>query len=425
MATDSTRRVVITGMGLVSPLAATVKQSWQRLISGQSGISLLPAEIRGDTPIQIGGLVPAWQPQAPYGLAIDQFIANKDRKKSDRFIQLALIAAQEAIEQAQLAQLTVDEKNQIATIIATGIGGFHAISQAVNTVNDKGSKRLSPFTIPSFIANLAAAHISIKYGFKGPLATPVTACAASIQSIGDGFKAIVHDEMEVAVVGGSESCINSVSLGGFHAAKALSTGYNDGPELASRPFDSQRDGFVMSEGAAILVLEELQHAIKRGVNILAEVVGYATTADAYHITAGPANGEGAARCMALALKQAQLPPSAIDYINAHSTSTPLGDLAELAAIEQVFQNHPVAISSTKSATGHLLGAAGSTGAIFAVKAIQQQIAPASLNISQLEPIARGLNIVQNQPRAQTIKTTMVNGFGFGGVNASVILRAFA
>lgn len=419
-------RVVITGMGLTGPLGQGVSGSWQRLIAGQSGISALSPEAYGDTAIRVGGQVPDIHQDPQYGFDIDALIPQKEQRKSDRFIHLALAAAEEAVNQAGLRQLSDAARLRVATIIATGIGGFHAISNAVKTVAEKGSRRLSPFTIPSFIANLAASQVAIKYGFKGMLGTPVSACAASIQSIGDGFRALRCGEADIAVVGGAESCINPVSLGGFQAARALSTAWNDEPEKASRPFDTERDGFVMGEGAGVLVLETLEHARQRGATILGEVAGYGTTSDAYHITAGPEDGEGAVRAMQLALAQAGLRGQEIDYVNAHSTSTPVGDLAEINALRTVLgDGGNTAISSTKSATGHLLGAAGAVGAIFSLMALQQQIAPPSLNIRTLDPAAQGLNVVQNVARAMAINTALVNGFGFGGVNASVIFKTFA
>jgi len=378
----------------------------------------------GDTPVKIGGRVPNIEEDAEGGLDLGKFIPLKEQKKGDRFIHLALVAAEEALQQAGLLTLSEEEKLNVATIIATGIGGFHAITNAVNTVSEKGSKRMSPFTVPSFIANLAAAQISIKYGFKGISGTPVSACAASVQAIGDGFKTIMTEDVDIAVVGGSESCINAVSLGGFNAARALTIGFNDAPEKASRPFDAQRSGFVMSEGAGVLVLEELEHAKRRGATILAEVKGYGTTSDAWHITAGPEDGEGAARAMSGALKKAEMRPEEIDYINAHSTSTPIGDKAEIFALKTVFGDNRPFISSTKSATGHMLGAAGAAGAIFSIKALNESLVPASLNIEEVDEDAQTLNIVKEGAKKAALSTVMVNGFGFGGVNASVIFSKY-
>lgn len=418
------KRVVVTGMGLVSPLAASRETSWERLIAGLSGIKQLPADDYGNCAVRIGGTVPSYQDDQAGGLDIDKHIPLREQKRTDRFIHLALIAAEEAVINAGLLTLSEEEKLDVATIIATGIGGVHAITRAVNSVYGEGNKKLSPFTIPSFIANLAAGQISIKYGYKGPIGTPVSACAASIQAIGDGFKAIQGERANIALVGGSEACISPVALGGFHAARALSTGFNEEPARSSRPFDSMRDGFVMSEGAGVLVLEELEHALNRGADILAEVKGYGTTSDAWHITAGPADGAGAARAMEKALADAELFAEDIDYINAHSTSTYVGDLSEIAAIRAVFKNHPPLISSTKSSTGHMLGAAGAAASIFSIMAINRGIIPASINIEQIDASAAGLNIIKNHPRIDDVAYALVNGFGFGGVNASIILAAF-
>lgn len=424
MSNFASKRVVVTGTGLVSPLGATTNLSWERLIRGESGIRALLPEMYGDTPVKIGGRVPNIEEDAEGGLDLDKFIPLKEQKKGDRFIHLALVAAEEALQQAGLLTLSEEEKLNVATIIATGIGGFHAITNAVNTVSEKGSKRMSPFTVPSFIANLAAAQVSIKYGFKGISGTPVSACAASVQAIGDGFKTIMTEDVDIAVVGGSESCINAVSLGGFNAARALTIGFNDAPEKASRPFDAQRSGFVMSEGAGVLVLEELEHAKRRGATILAEVKGYGTTSDAWHITAGPEDGEGAARAMSGALKKAEMRPEEIDYINAHSTSTPVGDKAEIFALKTIFGDNRPFISSTKSATGHMLGAAGAAGAIFSIKALNESLVPASLNIEEVDEDAQTLNIVKEGAKKAALSTAMVNGFGFGGVNASVIFSKY-
>jgi 3-oxoacyl-[acyl-carrier-protein] synthase II len=297
---------------------------------------------------------------------------------------------------------------------------------AVRTTDQRGVRRLSPFTVPSFLANLAAGHISIRHGYKGPIGTPVTACAAGVQAIGDAARLIRADEADVAVCGGAEACIDLVSLGGFAAARALSTGFNHTPHRASRPYDRDRDGFVMGEGAGILVVEELEHALARGATPLAEIVGYGTTADAHHMTAGPEDGEGARRAMQTALTQARLVPSDIQHLNAHATSTPLGDVGELAAIKAVFgRDAKIAVSATKSATGHLLGAAGGLESIFTVLALRDQIAPPTLNLENPDAAADGIDLVGAQARSLNMEHAISNGFGFGGVNASVIFRRFA
>jgi 3-oxoacyl-[acyl-carrier-protein] synthase II len=294
--------------------------------------------------------------------------------------------------------------------------------EAVRTTDQRGIRRLSPFTVPSFLVNLAAGHISICYGYKGPLGAPVTACAASVQAIGDAARLIRAGEAEIAICGGAEACINLVSLGGFAAARALSTSFNDMPTRASRPFDRDRDGFVMGEGAGILVIEELQHALAREARPIAEVVGYGTTADAYHLTSGPEDGEGAARAMQLALRQAGLAAGEVQHLNAHSTSTPVGDSSELEAIKAVFgTDRRIAVSATKSATGHLLGAAGGLEAIFTILAIRDQIAPPTLNLENPDCLADGVDLVGGEARSIPITHAISNGFGFGGVNASIIL----
>jgi 3-oxoacyl-[acyl-carrier-protein] synthase II len=341
----------------------------------------------------------------------------------DRFILFALAAADEALKQAGWAPKTAHEQERTATIIASGVGGFPAIADAVRTTDSKGPRRLSPFTIPSFLSNMAAGHVSINYGLKGPLGAPVTACAAGVQAIGDAARMIRAGEVDVAVCGGAEAAIHRVSLAGFAAARALSSDFNDRPELASRPFDQARDGFVMGEGAGILVIEALEHALARGAQPIAELVGYGTSADAFHMTAGPEDGDGARRAMLQALRQAGIEASALQYLNAHATSTPVGDKGELAAIRTVFgANGSPAISSTKSATGHLLGAAGGIEAIFTVLALRDQVAPVTLNLENPDTLADGLDMLRGQARSMPMEYALSNGFGFGGVNASVLFR---
>jgi 3-oxoacyl-[acyl-carrier-protein] synthase II len=337
-----------------------------------------------------------------------------------------MVAAAEAIAQAGWTPADAQSLERTATVIASGIGGFPAIVEAVRITDTRGIRRLSPFTVPSFLVNLAAGHISIRYGYKGPIGAPVTACAAGVQAIGDAVRLIRAGEADVAVCGGAEACIDLVSLGGFAAARALSTGFNDMPTRASRPFDRDRAGFVMGEGAGILVIEELQHALGRGARPIAEIIGYGTTADAYHVTSGPEDGEGAARAMQLALRQAGLAPDDVQHLNAHSTSTPVGDSSELAAIKTVFgRDRQIAVSATKSATGHLLGAAGGLEAIFTILAVRDQIAPPTLNLENPDPLADGIDLVGGQARQLPITHAISNGFGFGGVNASIVLRRWS
>jgi len=417
------KRIVVTGMGALTPLGCGVEPVWQRLLAGQSGIRRLPESLIGDLSISIGGQVPDRTQDPEAGFDPDQLLAAKEQRKMDRFILFALAAAHEALAQAGWAPQTAEQQERTATIIASGVGGFPAIAEAVRTTDSKGPRRLSPFTIPSFLSNMAAGHISIQHGFKGPLGAPVTACAAGVQAIGDAARMIRAGEVDVAICGGAEAAIHRVSLAGFAAARALSSDHNETPEQASRPFDTARDGFVMGEGAGLLVIEELEHALARGAKPIAELVGYGTSADAYHMTAGPEDGDGARRAMQQALRQAGVQASQVQHLNAHATSTPVGDKGELAAIKTVFGTHSgLAISATKSATGHLLGAAGGIEAIFAILALRDQIAPATLNLHTPDSAAEGLDLVQGEARHMPMEYALSNGFGFGGVNASVLFR---
>lgn len=419
----SDRRVVVTGMGLVSPLGSGVEAVWARLLAGKSGIRNLPDDVVADLPAKVGGAVPTLADDAEAGFDPDRATPPKEQKKMDRFIPFAMEAARQALEQAGWQAQTADAQERTATIIGSGVGGFGAIAEAVRTTDSRGPRRLSPFTIPSFLVNLAAGHVSIQHGFKGPLGAPVTACAAGVQAIGDAARLIRCGEADIAVCGGAEAAIDRVSLAGFAAARALSSGYNETPERASRPFDSGRDGFVMGEGAGLLVIESLEHALARGAQPLAELVGYGTSADAYHLTAGPEDGSGARRAMSLALAQAGISPAQVQHLNAHATSTPVGDLGELAAIKSLFgTDNKIAVTSTKSATGHLLGAAGGIEAIFTLLAIRDQIVPATLNLDNPDPAAQGVDIVHGQARPMAIEYALSNGFGFGGVNASVLFK---
>ena len=419
------RRVVITGMGLVSPLDCQVELAWQRLLAGRSGITVLPEAVTEGVPAKVAGQVLPLSADPEGGWDVDAVVSAKDQRKMDRFIPFALGAADQALAQAGWPVVGGGESAlaRTATVIASGIGGFGAIADAVRTTETRGPQRLSPFTVPSFLVNLAAGQVSIRHGLKGPLGAPVTACAASVQAIGDAARLIRCGEADVAVCGGTEAAIDRVSLGAFAAAKALGTAFNDKPEQASRPFDAQRDGFVMGEGAGMLVIEALDHARARGAQPLAELVGYGTSADAYHITAGPEDGDGAARSMWAALSQAGLTAQDVQHLNAHATSTGVGDRGELAAIRRVFgAGAQVAISSTKSATGHLLGAAGAVAAIFTTLALRDQVVPGTLNLRAPDALAEGLNLVALRPRPMALTHAMLNGFGFGGVNATLILR---
>ena len=417
------RRIVVTGLGAVSPLGCGVELIWSRLLSGRSGLRSLPEKFSTDLAARVAGIVPDKAEDADGGFDPDVIVTRKEQRKMDRFIVFALVAAAEAIAQAGWSPADARTLERTATVIASGIGGFPAIVEAVRTTDQRGIRRLSPFTVSSFLVNLAAGHISIRYGYKGPTGAPVTACAAGVQAIGDAARLIRTGEADIAICGGAEACIDLVSLGGFAAARALSTGFNDTPARASRPFDRDRDGFVMGEGAGILVIEELQHALARRARPIAEVIGYGTTADAHHVTSGPEDGEGAARAMQLALRQAGIAPGDVQHLNAHSTSTPVGDSSELEAIKTVFgRDRRIAVSATKSATGHLLGAAGGLEAIFTVLALRDQVAPPTLNLENPDHLAEGVDLVGGEARKIPITHAISNGFGFGGVNASIVLR---
>lgn len=417
------RRIVVTGMGAVSPLGCGVEANWSRLIAGKSGIRRLSEEASADLACKVAGLVPDLAEDPEAGFDPSRAAPVKDQKKMDRFILFALLAAEEAVAQANWHPAAEKDKERTATIIGSGVGGFPAIADSVRLADSRGVRRLSPFTVPSFLVNLAAGQVSIKHGFKGALGAPVTACAAGVQAIGDAARIIRAGEADIALAGGAEACVERTALGGFAAARALSSGFNDTPERASRPFDKARDGFVMGEGAGLLVIEELEHALARGAKPIAELIGYGTSADAYHMTSGPEDGDGARRAVVQALQQAGLEPSQIQYLNAHATSTPVGDLGELAAIKSVFgTNNSVAVSSTKSATGHLLGAAGGLEAIYSVLSLREQLAPATLNLDDPDDAAEGVDLIRGQARKMKIDHVLSNGFGFGGVNASVIFR---
>ena len=414
--------IVITGMGMISPLGCGVKPVWQRLTAAQSGIRQIDRFDTAEIPIKIAGLVPSIEDDTVAGFDVDKIIEKKERKKLDPFTVYALAAAKEALQQANWFPETEDDQQATATIIATGVGGLGTITQALRTMDSRGYKRLSPFTAPAFLANMAAGNLSIKYGFRGPLGCPVTACAASLQAIGDGMRLIRSGEANVALVGGTEACVDPFSLSSFNALRALSTESHE-PAKASRPFDQSRNGFVMGEGAGLLVIETLAHAQARNATPLAVLSGYGTSSDAYHITAGREDGQGAAAAVKTALKMAQLNPKDINYINAHATSTPVGDAAEVASLRKVFgKDLPnIPISSTKSSTGHLLGAAGGIESIFSAMAVINDTLPPTLNLNSLDESFQELDFVPHQSRSQTVTHALCNGFGFGGVNAALIV----
>ncbi|WP_115720485.1 beta-ketoacyl-ACP synthase II [Gallaecimonas mangrovi] len=414
--------IVITGMGMVSPLGCGVKTVWQRLTAGQSGLGFIDRFDTTDFPIKIAGLVPTIEQDSEAGFDVDAVVEPKERKKLDPFTVYALAAAKEALAQAGWNPQTDEDQQATATIIGTGIGGFTTITSAQKTLDSRGYKRLSPFTVPAFLANLAAGNLSIKYGFKGPLGAPVTACAAGVQAIGDGMRLIRSGEAKVALVGGTESCVDPLSLASFNALKALST-QADNPATASRPFDADRAGFVMGEGAGLMVIETLEHALARGAKPLAIISGYGTSSDAHHITSGPEDGAGAANAVRRALSMADLKPEDIHYVNAHATSTPVGDRAEVASLRNVFGDKlpSVPVSSTKSATGHLLGAAGGVESIFTTMAVINDLLPPTLNLAKVDDTMTDMDLVPNKARSQKVQHAVCNGFGFGGVNAALIV----
>ncbi len=407
---------------MISPLGTGVKGVWKRLTAGRSGVRLIDRYRIDNEPIKIAGLVPGIDNDPEAGFDINRISEAKERKKLDRFTVYALVAAHEALTQASWFPESEEERQATATIVATGIGGFVTITQAQHTLETRGYRRISPFTAPAFLANMAAGNVSIKYGFKGPLGCPVTACAASLQAIGDGIRLIRNGEADVALVGGAEACIDPLSLACFHALKALSTASEE-PEKASRPFDRDRNGFVMGEGSGLVVIETLEHAERRGAKPLATISGYGTSADAYHITAGCEDGSGAAVAMMRALNRAGLKPEDVGYINAHATSTPVGDTAEITSLRRVFGNYlpDIPISSTKSATGHLLGAAGGVESIFTALAVIDGMLPPTINMEHADDSMQDLDFVPNRARQRRIVHALCNGFGFGGVNASLII----
>ena len=418
---DPADPIVVTGMGAVSPLGVGVPAIWWRLLEGRSGIVPNTRFDVSGYASTIAGLVPS-KADDPEGFDPLVAIDPKDIKKMDLFIQYGLVAAQEALAQAGWAPESEEDKQATATIIASGVGGSPLLVEAAYTVEHKGPRRLSPFTVPAFLANLAAGWISIRYGFKGPLGTPVTACAASAQAIGDGMRLIMTGEAEVAVVGGAEGSVDPVSIAGFSAARALNTSFNDRPAEASRPFDAQRAGFVLAEGAAVLVIEKLSHARARGATPLAVLAGYGTSADAYHLTSGEPTGAGAQAAMRKAIAMAGITPDAIGYVNAHATSTEVGDAAEIAGIAAVFgdRGKDLAISSTKSSTGHLLGAAGAIEAVFSVMALAENMLPATLNLEEPDPVAAQFDLLPKTPKPKALDYVLSNAFGFGGVNATLV-----
>ena len=419
------RRVVVTGLGMVSPLGCGVEATWKRLVAGESGASRVEAFDVSDIACKIACQIPRGDgSDGTYNP--DQWMEPKEQRKVDPFIVYAMAASRQALDDAGWHPRTEDEKCATGVLIGSGIGGIGGIYEASLILHERGPRRLSPFFIPGRLINLASGYVSIEFGLKGPNHAVVTACSTGAHAIGDAARLIALGDADVMVAGGSESPLNRLSLAGFAACRALSTGYNDEPTRASRPYDRDRDGFVMGEGAGVVVLEAYEHAKARGARIYAEVIGYGLSGDAFHITSPTEDGDGAYRCMNAAIKRAGITASDIDYINAHGTSTPLGDEIELRAVERVVGNAAakLAMSSTKSSIGHLLGAAGAVEAIFATLAIRDQIAPPTINLEN-PSVETAIDLVPNRAKARTIDTVLSNSFGFGGTNASLVFRRAA
>jgi 3-oxoacyl-[acyl-carrier-protein] synthase II len=416
------RRVVITGLGMVSPVGANVEDSWKSLLASKSGAGRITRADMSDMACQIGCEVK--EGDGTNGtFNIDHYMDTKDQRRCDTFIRYGMAAAKMAVQNSGWEPKTEEERWRTGVLIGSGIGGLPYIEATTLLLNEKGPRRVSPFFIPGSLINLASGMVSIEHGFKGPNHAVVTACSTGAHAIGDAARLVALDDADVMIAGGAEAAISRIGYAGFLACKALSTHFNDTPEKASRPYDKDRDGFVMGEGAGVVVLEEYEHAKARGATIYAEVVGYGMSGDAYHITAPAEDGDGAFRCMTTALKRAGIQAAEIDYVNAHGTSTPMGDEIELRAVERLMGNqaHKLTMSSTKSATGHLLGAAGAIEAIFGVLAIRDQIVPPTLNLDN-PSVETEVDLVPHAPRKKEVNTVLSNSFGFGGTNASLVFR---
>ena len=417
------RRVVITGLGLVTPLACGVEANWQKLIAGESGISAITSfDVEGLT-AQIAGQVPEGN-RVDGKFDVNEWIPEKEQRRMDRFIHLGLAAAIQAVEDSGWQPQDEDGAERTGVMIGSGIGGLPAIMEASYTLQEKGARRISPFFIPSALINLVSGHVSIKYGFKGPNHAVVTACSTGAHAIGDASRLIMFGDADVMVAGGAEAAVCRLGMAGFCASRALAGSFNDRPTEGSRPWDQDRDGFVMGEGSGIVVLEEYEHAKRRGAKIYAEVVGYGLSGDAYHITAPSEDGNGGFRAMRSALKNAGINPDQVDYINAHGTSTPLGDEIEVKAVKRLFGSavDTLSMSSTKSSIGHLLGAAGSVEAIYSVLAMQHGVLPPTLNLHNPSESCLGIDLVPLQAKEKTVNVALSNSFGFGGTNASLVFR---
>jgi 3-oxoacyl-[acyl-carrier-protein] synthase II len=416
------RRVVVTGLGMVSPLACGVEPTWRRLLAGESGAARVENFDVSDLPCQIAAQAP--RGDAPDAFNPDDWMDPKEQRRVDDFIIYGMSAATQALRDADWTPRTHEEEIETGVLVGSGIGGLGGIYDASITLHEKGPRRISPFFIPGRLINLLSGQVSIAHNLKGPNHAVVTACSTGAHAIGDAGRLIALGDANVMVAGGAESAVNRLSLAGFSACRALSTGFNDRPKQASRPYDRDRDGFVMGEGAGCVVLEELEHARGRGARIYAELIGYGLSGDAYHITAPAPDGDGAFRAMNMALKRAEISPSEIDYVNAHGTSTPVGDEIELRAVERLLGNSAAktTMSSTKSSIGHLLGAAGAVEAIFSILAIRDQIAPPTLNLDN-PAVETAIDLAPHTARKRPIQAALSNSFGFGGTNASIVFRA--
>ena len=421
------RRVVVTGMGMVTGLGVGVDHNWKRITNSESGIRRIQNFEAADIASQIAGEVPRTTEEAPTdgSFNADLFVLPKEQKKMDIFIIFAMGAAKEAIADSGWKPESEEDRCRTGVMIGSGIGGLQSMYESSVTLHEKGPRRLSPFTVPAMLINLASGHVSIEYGFKGPNHSVVTACATGTHAIGDAARLIMFGDADVMVAGGAESAVNRLGVSSFAAIRALSTGYNDRPTEASRPFDEARDGFVIGEGAGVVVLEEYEHAKKRGAKIYAEIIGYGLSGDAFHMTAPAEDGNGGYRAMEAALKHAKISPADVDYINAHGTSTPVGDGIECTAVKRMFAGSldKVSMSSTKSAIGHLLGAAGAVEAIYSIKAMQTGILPPTLNLDNVSEPCRGIDLVPKVAKEKKVNIALSNSFGFGGTNASLIMKA--
>ena len=419
------RRVVVTGLGMVTPLGCGVETTWQRLLKGESGASRIEKFDVSDLPCKIACSVPRGD-GSNGSFNPDQWMAPKEQRKVDDFIIFAMGAARQALDDSGWRPTEHEDQIVTGVMIGSGIGGVAGIAEGAIVVKERGPRRISPFFIPGRIINLAAGYVSIEFGLKGPNSAVATACSTGSHAIGDAGRIIALGDADVMVAGGTESPIDKLSMSGFAACRALSTSFNDEPKRASRPYDRDRDGFVMGEGAGAVVLEEYEHAKNRGAKIYAELIGYGMSGDAYHITAPQPDGDGALRCMKAAIKRAGISPAEIDYINAHGTSTPLGDEIELNTVQQLVGNAAgrIAMSSTKSSIGHLLGAAGAVEAIFCVLAIRDQVAPPTINLDN-PSVETPIDLVPHQAKKREIDIALSNSFGFGGTNASLVFRRAA